>query len=134
MSVLLAIVFAFAGAVAMLAGYADIRRSRRLRETGQTAWAMTITPPGSAADRAEGPQRPYLQYTLGDGRVVEQVCPGSLKKATGLMPGQRVLIWYDPADPADILVHGRDSRPADRAFVLTGLALVLIGAVIGSFG
>ncbi len=134
MTVLLAIVFAFAGGVAMLAGYSDIRRSRRLRSTGQAVWAMAISPPGSAADRAEGPQRPYLQYTLGDGSVIEQVCPGPLRKASGLMPGQRVLVWYDPADPADIVVHGRDAGLVDRAFVVTGLVIVLIGAVIASFG
>ncbi len=134
MAIVLALVFAFAGAVAMLAGYSNMRRARRLRSVGQSVWAMAISPSGSAADRAEGPQRPYLQYTLGDGRVLEQVCPGPLRKAAGLMPGQRVLIWYDPADPADILVHGRDSGPVDRAFVLTGLVFVLIGAVIGSFG
>jgi hypothetical protein len=131
MSIMVAIVLALAGAVALLAGVADRRRSGRLRSTGAAAWAMAIARPGPDAERTAR-QRPYLQYTIGDGRVVEQVCPGSIRKAARLKPGERVLVWYDPANPADVLVFGRDTRRSDWAFIITGLAFILIGAVIGA--
>jgi hypothetical protein len=42
-----------------------------------------------------------------------------------------VLIWYDPADPQDVLVRGREGRAMDLGFVIAGAALVAAGAVIG---
>ncbi len=41
-----------------------------------------------------------------------------------------MLVWYDPGDPQDILVYGREGRLADRAFLATGLIFVLIGTWI----
>jgi hypothetical protein len=134
MLVMVALVFSFSGAVAVLAGMSDSRRSRRLRGGGERVWAMAIPPPRAVADGSEGRQRPYLQYTLADGRVVERVCPGSVRKASMLAPGQQVLVWYDPADPSDVLVYGRDTRIADRAFVAVGLLFILLGVLIVSFG
>jgi hypothetical protein len=42
-----------------------------------------------------------------------------------------VLIWYDPADPLDVLVQGYEGRVSDLVFVITGAALVAVGALIG---
>jgi hypothetical protein len=42
-----------------------------------------------------------------------------------------VLIRYDPADPLDVLVHGRERQGANLAFVIAGVALVAAGVVIG---
>jgi hypothetical protein len=133
MSVVVALVFSFSGAVAVLAGLSDSRRSRRLRGTGERVWAMAIPPPRAATDASDGRQRPYLQYTLADGRVIERVCPGSVRKASMLAPGQQVLVWYDPADPSDVVVFGRDTQVADRAFVVVGLLFILLGVLIVSF-
>ena len=41
-----------------------------------------------------------------------------------------MLIWYDPADPDDVLVYGRWGRTADRAFLTVGLLLIVVGMVI----
>ena len=52
-------------------------------------------------------------------------------KSAAVLPGERVFIWYDPADPQDILVRGHDGRKSDLVFVIAGAALVAAGAVIG---
>jgi hypothetical protein len=44
-----------------------------------------------------------------------------------------VLIWYDPADPADVLVYGQQGRVSDLVFLIGGAALILFGAAIGIF-
>ncbi len=46
----------------------------------------------------------------------------------GVLP---VLIWYDPADPQDVLVYGHQGRASDLAFMIVGAALILGAAVIG---
>jgi hypothetical protein len=43
-----------------------------------------------------------------------------------------VLIWYDQADPLDVLVHGLEKKAADLVFVIAGVALVAAGVIIGS--
>ena len=68
-----------------------------------------------------------LQYRLPDGRTLERLGAG---KTAALLPGERVLIWYDPADPDDILVRGPDGRVSDLVFVIAGTLLVAAGAVI----
>ena len=42
-----------------------------------------------------------------------------------------MLIWYDPADPQDVLVYGHQGRASDLAFIIVGAALILGAAVIG---
>src|ERR1039458_1398672 len=44
--------------------------------------------------------------------------------------GARLLVWYDPVDPQDVLVYGRERRLADRAFVAVGVLIML--AVAGT--
>ena len=72
-----------------------------------------------------------IQYALPDGQVVERISPQPARKAAALRPGQHVLVWYDLADPQDVLVYGREGRIANRLFVAAGLAL--IGAGIALF-
>jgi hypothetical protein len=45
-----------------------------------------------------------------------------------------VLIWYDPADPDDVLVYGRWGRTADRVFLSIGLLFMAAGAAIAVAG
>lgn len=112
MSIVIGVWFALA---AGLAGLSGMRRSRRLRSSGQPAWAVAaVESPGGPARRI------LLQFALADGRVIERSCPQPARKATSPTPGQKVLIWYDPVDPLDVLVFGRDGRHADRAFVAAG--------------
>jgi hypothetical protein len=113
----------FAGLFAWLAGFTSMLRVRRLRRHGTTAWAMVVQ---YAADRTA------LQFTLDDGRVVEQLNPEPLKGGA-LKPGEKILVWYDPADPADILVYGRYARRTDKVFIAAGSLLILVGAAIAAF-
>lgn len=45
-------------------------------------------------------------------------------------PGDKVLIWYDPADPGDVLVYGRWGRAGNLAFLATGLLFILAGLAL----
>ena len=122
---------AVAGGVAALAGLAGLRRVRRLRRDGATAWAVLVPAPEGDT---EAPRPMLLQYALADGRLVERPAPAAGRKPVPAGPGRTVLIWYDPADPDDVLVYGRWGRAADRAFLATGVLLILIGTAIAVAG
>jgi hypothetical protein len=123
--------FALVGGLAALAWLASRSRVRRLRRTGLTAWAQAVPP--SAPDADEPPataRRMLLRYAVADGRVVEELCPRSGRRAAALSLGQKVLVWYDPEDPSDVLVYGRDGRRSDRLFLVAGLLFIALGAAI----
>ena len=123
------------GALAVLAGLSGMHRVRRLRRDGVATWAVTVTVPRTEDEQATGSaHQQLLQYTLADGRVLEHVTPGPARGSSSLTPGQRVLLWYDPEDPADVVVYGRWGRSVDRAFVAAGALFVVIGAWLAAFG
>jgi hypothetical protein len=135
MLILFGILLAVPGGLAALAGLSGMRRVRRLRRHGVATWALAVAPPASANRQSAGsPRQQVIQYTLADGRVLEQMTPAPARRSASLQPGQKVLVWYDPEDPSDVLVHGRWGRAADRAFVTAGALLVLAGAGIAVFG
>jgi len=135
MLIVIGIWFALAGGLAALAGLTAMRRARRLRRGGSPVWAVALPRPVSAAEEAGGsPSRTMIQYTLTDGRVVERPSPGSARKAAMLRPGQKVLVWYDPDDPQDVLVYGREGRVADLAFVIVGALFIVFGLGIVALG
>ncbi len=135
MLIILGVWLALAGGVAALAGLAGMRRVRRLRRGGVRTWALPVTEPVSADQPpSRSPQRMLLQYTLPDGRVMERPARAQGAKAAPLRPGEPVLIWYDAADPDDVLIYGRWGRASDRVFVASGALLVLIGAAVAVFG
>lgn len=74
-----------------------------------------------------------IQYALTDGRVVERIFPEPARKASSLRPGQKVLVWHNPADPQEVLVCGREGRLADRAFVAIGVLFMPIGTGIAAY-
>jgi hypothetical protein len=118
-----------AGGIAALTGWTGMRRTRRLRRTGATAWAMVLPFPGEPEDRpGRADRRTLVQFSLGDGRIVEHSCAPS-RRAAALRPGTKILVWYDPADPSDVLVYGRHGR-SDAAFAAAGLGLIVVGAMI----
>jgi hypothetical protein len=130
MLIMIAIVLVAPGCVALVAGLTGMHRVRRLRRKGVATWALTVATP--ASEHVPGtPRQVLLQYTLADGRVFERIALAAKRKAA-LHPGQKVLLWYDPKDPDDVLVYGRWGRSADRVFVAAGTALVLLGAWLGS--
>jgi hypothetical protein len=135
MLIVIGVWFALAGGLAALAGLTARRRARRLRRGGSSVWAVALPWPASGAEEAGGsPGRTVLQYTLADGRVVERVSPGSARKAAKLRPGQKVLLWYDPDDPQDVLVYGREGTAADLTFVLAGTLFIMLGVGIVALG
>ncbi len=134
MTILVGILLALPGGLAALAGLSGMRRTHRLRREGVSAWAMAITPPASAGGQpGESPHRTLIQYQLADGQVIERISPQPVRKAASLRPGQKVLIWYDPEDPQEVLVYGREWRLGDRAFVVVGVLFMLIGSWIAAF-
>lgn len=127
MAVVIGVWIALAGALALLVGVSARRRVRRLRRDGIKVWAEAIHRP-----LPDGEQQVRLQYTLADGRVLER--PAGTRRAAPLAAGQKVLIWYDPHDPAEVLVYGRDGRAGDLAFVVVGVIFLLAGAAIAIVG
>jgi hypothetical protein len=124
MWVLYAIWFVLPGAVAVLAGLSGIRRKQRLRRTGRTAWAMIVTGPAATGPGAS------VQFELPGGRIVERPCAAPVRRSTAYRPGTKILVWYDPADPEDVLIYGRGGLRADGAFLAAGLLFVTLGAAM----
>jgi Protein of unknown function (DUF3592)/Mu transposase, C-terminal len=122
-----------AGAIAALAGQAGTARRRRLRGRGLTAWAMVLPTPADPADPEHRPAGVSVQFALRDGRVIERGYARPGRRSRAPQPGQRVLVWYDPADPADVLVYASDGRWSDRAFVAMGVLLIVGGSSIAEF-
>ncbi|MEU3598028.1 DUF3592 domain-containing protein [Streptomyces sp. NPDC006798] len=108
------------GLVAVLAGAHGLRRTRRIRHSGRTAEAL-VKPPPPGADRE------LLEYVTEDGRVVEIPAPVPLDTVTA---GSTVPVSYDPADPRDVVVLGRERTALDRAFVVAGLLVMAAGPVV----
>jgi Protein of unknown function (DUF3592)/Mu transposase, C-terminal len=134
MSILIGIWFALVGGLAVLAGLSGMRHGRRLRRDGLSTWAIAVPPPVLASDRPGGsPRRTLIRYTLTDGRVVERISPEPARRAASLRPGQKVLVWYDPEDPQDVLVYGREGRFADRAFLAVGVLFMIVGTGTAAF-
>lgn len=130
---MIGVLFALFGVLAALAGMTGMRRSKRLRTRGVPVWAMAMPAAVSAGGLpAATGEATVLQYQLEDGRVIERICPGAAPTRGRLAPGARVLLWYDPADPEDVLVFGRDSRRVDQAFLAAGGVLVIAGAVVAA--
>ena len=140
MLIVIGVWVAVAGGVAALAGLSGMRRVRRLRRDGVAVWALPVTepvpedlPPEDQPSPGSAP-RMLLQYSLEDGRVLERSARARVTRSPPLRPGEPVLIWYDPADPDDVLIYGRWGRVSDRAFLAAGTLLILVGAAIAAFG
>jgi Protein of unknown function (DUF3592) len=120
--------FAFVGGVAALAGLTARHRARRLRRSGQSAWAIVVPSPAAPGEPPSSTRHRHLiQYPLADGRVIEQFCPRPLRNAAAPRVGQQVPVWYNPADPSDVLVNGWDGRLSDLAFLAVGVFFIVLG-------
>ncbi|WP_409057125.1 DUF3592 domain-containing protein [Streptomyces sp. SYP-A7185] len=121
--VVLAVVTALGGLVALLAGAYGLRRTRRITTAGEVADALVkAVPPGA--------ERPTLQFGTGDGRVVEVVSPVPPSDTFPLAAGDRVRVAYDSDDPREAVVLGRERRGVDRGFVGAGAAVLALGLVL----
>jgi hypothetical protein len=121
---------AVAGAIAVVAGLAGARRRRRLQDSGLTAWAMVLPTPSDAGEQEPWAAQVNVQFALEDGRVIERAHGRPVRRSAALKPGERVLVWYDPEDPADVLIYGRDGRWSDRTFLAAGALFVVIGVAL----
>jgi hypothetical protein len=75
-----------------------------------------------------------FRYELTDGQIMERIKSMPRRKAAALRPGQKVLIWYDPADPEEILIYGRREGLSDAAFLVAGCLFILAGAGLAALG
>lgn len=101
------------GVVAYLAGIVGMGQTRRIRHDGRRVRALVRLRPGAT--------RPLLQFTTDDEHelVMEVYGPA------GLRDGSEVWLRYDPADPREVVVEGREGRGRERVFVALGVVAVL---------
>jgi len=134
MLTVIGILLAVPGGLAVLAGASARYRVRRLRRAGVATWALARAPATSGDWQSAGPPHELvIQYTLADGRVFERATLANAGRKAPLTPGQKVLVWYDPEDPDDVLVYGRWGRFGDRALMAAGTLFVLIGGWLAVF-
>ncbi|MFE6055805.1 DUF3592 domain-containing protein [Kitasatospora sp. NPDC056446] len=115
---------ALGGVVAYLAGAVGLRDLRRLRRVGVPVAALVRDRVRTPEDRAL-PPRPLLQFETEDGRVIEVFSPVPSTARHPLPDGGYVPVRYDPADPRQVLVEGRERVRLEYAFVALGAAMVL---------
>jgi hypothetical protein len=132
MAAVLGVWIGLAGAVSALVGLAGRRRIRRLRQHGVETWAVAVPRPRGEGARGDS-EAPavVLEYTLPNGQVLENF---AARHTDALEPGQQVLIWYDPADPLDVLVYRRRAELLDAVFVGAGILLIAVAVVFGVAG
>ncbi|MFI7007926.1 DUF3592 domain-containing protein [Streptomyces sp. NPDC050145] len=121
--ILLAACVAMGGLVALIAGAYGLQRTRRLRSAANIAEAL-VKPP------QQGSGRPLLQFETGDGRVVEVASPVPPSRRRPLPPGGVVSVAYDVDDPRETVVLGAERPGVDRAFMIAGAVLVVVGMVL----
>jgi len=125
--VVLAVLTALGGLVALLAGAYGLRQTRHISGAGRAAEALVKPPqPGS--------ERPLLQFETADGRVVEVVSPVPRTRRRPLTEGAHVRLLYDVDDPRETVLLGSERTAADRAFVVVGGALIVLGIVLALLG
>ncbi|MFD8754974.1 DUF3592 domain-containing protein [Kitasatospora sp. NPDC059577] len=118
---------ALGGVVAYLAGVVGLRELRRLRRVGVPASALVRARARRPEDHAP-PPRPLLQFETADGRVVEVFSPVPSTARHPLPDGRYVPVRYDPADPRQVLVDGRERAGLEYGFLALGV-LAVLGAV-----
>ncbi|MER7767383.1 DUF3592 domain-containing protein [Kitasatospora sp. NPDC096140] len=115
---------ALGGVVAYLAGVVGLREQRRLRRVGVPASALVRARIRGPEDHAL-PPRPLLQFETTDGRVVEIFSPVPSTTRHPLPDGRYVPVRYDPADPRQVLVDGRERTGLEYGFLALGVLAVL---------
>lgn len=113
----------FGGLVALLAGAYGLRRTRRVAAAGDAVWALVKPAP-------RGSGRPLLQYETTDGQVLELPSPVPSTRREPLTPGGRVHLFYDPADPREVVLLGRERTGLDRTFIAAGAAVAAVGLIL----
>ncbi|MGW3743310.1 hypothetical protein ACWD62_22565 [Streptomyces sp. NPDC005146] len=125
----LAGIAAFGGMFAVLVGAYGLRQARRVSETGVGVQALVKRHPGEAREES-APLRPLLQFVTEDDRVMEVVCPVPSTRRRPFSDGDNVHVSYDPTDPRNVVVHGRERLGPDRAFIAGGALVVLLSVTL----
>ncbi|MGW1705276.1 hypothetical protein ACWCP8_06930 [Streptomyces sp. NPDC002206] len=120
---------AFGGMFAVLVGAYGLRQARRVSETGVRVQALVKRHPGEARGES-APLRSLLQFVTEDDRVMEVVCPVPSTRRQPFSDGDYVHVSYDPADPRNVVVHGRERLGPDRAFIAGGALVVLLSVTL----
>ncbi|WP_416960974.1 DUF3592 domain-containing protein [Streptomyces sp. Agncl-13] len=113
------------GAVALLTGLVGLHRIRRLGRAGVDVWAL-VKRTGPIA--GEDDRRPVLQYTTEDGKVMEVGSPVPASRRQPLADGSHVLVRYDPEDPRELVLYGRERAIWEYAMAGVGAVFILLGA------
>lgn len=124
-----AVFLGLGGLVAYLAGVVALAETRRLRRVGIPVEALVKHRPAAPGDMS-GQSAPLLQFATESGGVMEVFSPVGSTRTLPLIDGQHVLVAYDPADPRQVLVRGRERRAIDYAFVGLGVCLMLTALVV----
>lgn len=124
---MLGMVIVLGGAVALIAGIADRRRTRHIRAAGETAWAVIVAAP-THPEYEPSAYRPLLRFETSDGRVVEVFSPLPPTRRRPLTEGRKILVYFDPAEPTQVLIHGGRQR-SSATFIALGI-VAIVGALI----
>jgi hypothetical protein len=124
-----ALFLGFGGFVAYLAGVVALAQTRRLRRVGIPVQALVKHRPAVRGDTS-GRSGPLLQFATESGGVMEVFSPAGSTRSRPLVDGHQVLIAYDPDDPRQVVLPGRERRAVDYAFVGLGVCLMLTAAVV----
>ncbi|GAB2718694.1 DUF3592 domain-containing protein [Kitasatospora kifunensis] len=127
MFALLALNLLVGGALAYLAGVVGLAQTRRLRRVGVSTSAL-VTRRASE----DGPGRPLLQFATRDGLVLEVFSPVGASRAQPLTAGREVLVRYDPADPRQVVVQGRERTAIEYGFMVAGAVIVLTALTLAA--
>ncbi|MDT0467815.1 DUF3592 domain-containing protein [Streptomyces gibsoniae] len=117
---------AFGGVAAGLAGCFGLRQAQRVSRTGVRVPALVKERPGRLGEKPP----PVLQFVTEDDRVMEVVSPVSPDRRLPLRDGDNVLVTYDPDDPRNIVVQGRERFAVERAFIICGAAVALLATAL----
>ncbi|MET8330958.1 DUF3592 domain-containing protein [Streptomyces sp. NPDC005181] len=125
----LAGIAAFGGMFAVLVGAYGLRQARRVSATGVRVQALVKRRPGETCEESV-PPRPLLQFVTEDDRVMEVVCPVPSTRRRPVNDGDNVLVSYDPADPRNVVVQGRERLGPERVFIAGGALVVLLSVTL----
>ncbi|MFE6844486.1 DUF3592 domain-containing protein [Streptomyces sp. NPDC057686] len=71
-----------------------------------------------------------LQFVTEDDRLKEVTSPVHSSRRRPLHDGDDILVTYDPADPRNVVVHGRERSGLERAFAVGGAMVVLLSSTL----
>ncbi|MEU5852968.1 DUF3592 domain-containing protein [Saccharopolyspora shandongensis] len=118
------------GAIFLMGGARQIRRNRWLVRHGGRAHGIVVAQDSKWSSSNDGSggsyhHAPVIEFVAEDGRTHRAKSEIS-KTHTSFIPGRRVLVHYDRADPAKIFLPGHDGGPA-VIFTLIGAVVLTIG-------